>query len=173
MALPGDVDRDGVTDALKTVGRKAHDVDSGGIQPVVRADEWYFWPGVTHCDCGTEVGALTLERNETGKSQDQRRDERATKLRRKGWSEAKIARALKDAAKEKTQSDDGDLSGWVDLIDELLNGLGIEYVGLMVRFYDGALYDPFTSRRELVRPEDLSEFLPLMEDGVLYQIARP
>lgn len=65
-----------------------------------------------------------------------------TRLRRKGWSESKIARATLDQRKADARPRGGgadSLELWNAALSDLGKELKLPYVGLFIRFYSGAI----------------------------------
>ena len=63
-------------------------------------------------------------------------------MRRKSWSEAKIARAIEDRRKSDGKPSGGgsdSLELWNAVLRELGGDLKLPYAGLFVRFYSGAV----------------------------------
>ena len=80
-------------------------------------------------------------------------------MRRKGWSEAKIARAIEDRRKADAKPSSGgsdSLELWNAALHDLRDELKLPYVGLFVRLYSGAIAsEAFSaSRREV--PKNVS-----------------
>jgi hypothetical protein len=97
---------------------------------------WQPWLSARHCDCGTALASSHGEREWKGD---------AERWRKKGWSEAKIARALAEqlARHEQEQQvrlDEAlvDAGQWLQRIDALLQA-GAARIGLLVSDYDGAV----------------------------------
>src|SRR5512137_773494 len=63
----------------------------------------YLWKKSSHCDCGTALGCMNL-RNQQTEVPD--RESETKRLRKKGWSEAKIQRWVeeKDKASDKKEA---------------------------------------------------------------------
>lgn len=77
-------------------------------------------------------------------------------MRRKGWSDAKIARAIEDLRKAGARPDGGGVDSlelWAAILRELGETLKLPYAGLFVRFYAGAIDTEIfsASRREIPR----------------------
>jgi hypothetical protein len=65
-------------------------------------------------------------------------------MRRKGWSETKIARAIEDRLKADARprhggGDPDSIELWNAALLELCEGLKLPYAGLFVRFYSGEI----------------------------------
>jgi hypothetical protein len=86
-------------DAVRTVmyqhGREATPIDNPAIRKVLRDDERQYLTTRGHCDCGT----VLAHRYDTPEHFEDKLDKEAVRMRRKGWSEAKIARAIDDQRK--------------------------------------------------------------------------
>lgn len=139
------------TVAVQTVmqrhGRAATPVDNPSIRKVLRDGERQYVSTRGHCDCGT-VLATFRERHGTV---DQMIAKEADRLRRKGWSETKIARALEDRrradAKPRRGGSDS-LELWDTVLGNLKDDLKLPYAGLIIRDYAGAIEtESFTAFR--------------------------
>ncbi|OBU69819.1 hypothetical protein A9K58_03880 [Stenotrophomonas maltophilia] len=116
-------------------GRRLSAQASPSLQQAVGSD-WLPWLSAAHCDCGTALGSMRAMPEWKGD---------AERWRKKGWSEAKIARAQAEqlARHEQDQQvrrDEAlvDAGQWLQRIDALLQA-GAARVGLLVRDYDGAV----------------------------------
>jgi hypothetical protein len=131
-----------------------------------------------HCDCGTVLGSMAHAVEATPGSLD--RD--LERLRRQGWSEAKIQRwvAEKKAAREKDErkaqheAERGTPGAkpWIDLLSAVLASGATKQLGILLHRYKGGgvanerigLKDAITTRLVEVTPE----FLMTMKEDVLY-----
>jgi hypothetical protein len=132
----------------------------------------YFLTTLAHCDCGTVLGSA---RQAAARAPDWSAEE--AKLVKKGWSNAKVARALeqrqqKDALKQEAnekadRAQAGSLKGFISGV--LRSGLTPE-LGLLLHSYGGPLDEEFSIlRHEQVAPNALlAEVLPAAEEDVLY-----
>jgi hypothetical protein len=75
----------GIAESHRHALRPLH---SPAMQRQLKAGEQYFVTTAGHCDCGTPLGALKARPFSKSRVAEER------KLRLKGWSESKIARAL-------------------------------------------------------------------------------
>ena len=168
FALPAQTDREAAKAILKAFDRPPGDIDHS-LGPIVKPNEWYFWPSGTHCDCGTRLAEAQVE--EDNKERLIRAGEKKiASLRRKKWSEAKILRAVGSGEAKPQPKDRGDIKMWSGLVEGLLSQKSINYVGVLVHSYRGALNDPFPITRAVARPNDLEEFLINMPEDVLHEI---
>jgi hypothetical protein len=134
--LPEDADADAVKAIFSAHGRRC--VEAGGLSDGLRAGlapgERFFHTTPAHCDCGTPLGEAALP----GRDPAQVAEATAARLRRKGWSEAKIARALAqqveaDARPPRPSRDlaPTSLADWVALIDAVLVSNATPSLGLL------------------------------------------
>jgi hypothetical protein len=120
------------------------------------------------CDCGTKLAARRV------RSREHDEDREAARLRRDGWSEAKIRRwreqrseaiVRKTEARERSRQDE--VAMWIALIGELLDAK-VAHVGLLVHWAtDGVQRGPVLPRGRLN-----VETLASLEKNVLYTFSR-
>jgi hypothetical protein len=101
----------------------------------------YISTTTRHCDCGSVLGSLGGRNG----NEPEGHEHELKKLRRKGWSEAKIRRWLeqKEQTKEKHAREDEARAGsvmpvaryWVDFISAVLNSKCTDRVGILLHFY--------------------------------------
>ena len=89
-------------------------------------------------------------------------------MRRKGWSEAKIARAMEDRRKADARPNGGgsdSLELWNAVLRDLGDELKLPYAGLFVRFYSGAIASEAfnASRREVPKGTPWQDALASLE----------
>lgn len=90
-------------------------------------------------------------------------------MKRKGWSETKVARAIEDRRKADARPSGGDsdsLELWNAALRDLTSGLKLPYVGLLVRFYSGAIATEVfsASRREVPKGVPWQDALAFLEN---------
>lgn len=145
-----------------------------GLLAQLAADERGWLTTVGHCDCDTPLGR---QRNSAAREHD----DAAMKWRRKGWSEAKIARALQ-------QRDDGErrrldkqaaggttgLASWRALLEEALTEGSIDTFGLLIHQYTGKLDEAFLLQppQSVALHEATDAFLSSMQEDTLYRFHR-
>jgi len=129
------------------------------------------------CNCGTPLGSRDHRQSETQAELDRQ----IAKLRKRGWSAAKIERwqEQKQTAEQKRQrvehgyaeSVTPHLNQWINLITELLHSGTTERVGLLLHWGHDVEDGGFEiERQEWVRLQDLTvEHLLHLEEEVLYQ----
>ncbi len=116
-------------------GRRLFAQDSPSLQSAV-GPGWQPWLSAVHCDCGTSLASAQAVPEWNGDVE---------RWRKKGWGEAKIARALAEQLARHEQEQQvrrdealGDAGQWLQRIDALLQ-VGAARIGLLVRDYDGAV----------------------------------
>ena len=145
-------------------GRAASPIDNPSIKKVLRDGEHQYLTTSGHCDCGT----VLAPQHDTPEALENKLIKEVAKMKRKGWSAAKIARAIEDRRKADSRPDGGG-SDSVELWNAVLYDLGKElklpYAGLFVRFYSGAVatetFSP--SRRQVAKIEPWQDALGSME----------
>ena len=155
---------------MERSGRRLFVQDSPSLQAAV-GPGWQPWLSAAHCDCGTALASAQAEPEWQGD---------AERWRKKGWSEAKIARALAEQRARHEQDQQvrrdealGDAGQWLQRIDGLLAG-GAARIGLLVRDYDGSVGAPQSKpperhwSRDQLDAADLLAFAP----GTLHWIER-
>ena len=158
--------------AVQTVmerhGRAARPTDNPSIRKVLRDEEHQYLSTRGHCDCGTVLARY----QETPESFEDKLAKEAARMKRKGWSNTKIARALEDQRKADAKPIRGGLDSlelWSTILLDLRNELKLPYAGLFIRFYSGEIdTETFTaSRREVLTGWPWQEALAsLKEDEV-------
>lgn len=150
--------------------RRAERVDTPGLRACLTADEREYRLARLPCDCGTYLGSAVRRGNEP----DDARAADIARYRSKGWSEARIARAVADrdraAARPGRQQPNEDSAYWIGLLTALAEGLGLQQVGLMHHFYrkfPGAVPET-ASRQKAGELAEAIEVLARMEDGVIH-----
>lgn len=160
----------GELDALARLhGRRFQPMSTPSIEAQIGPGERYFSTTVGHCDCGTPLGALARGGAPDWEAQAQR-------LRKKGWSGAKVARSLaqKKADFDASAAPEGDTRAWLDFIRAVLDSGMTSHLGLLLHMYSGSLDAPIElAGRETVRTNALTvELLGHMREDVLYVFQR-
>eukprot|EP01038_Epipyxis_sp_PR26KG_P009872 gene9872-13280_t len=121
---------------------------------------------------GCKADRQSFDPQETPESLEDKLAKEAARMKRKGWSNTKIARALEDQRKADAKPIRGGLDSlelWSTILLDLRNELKLPYAGLFIRFYSGAIdTETFTaSRREVLTGLSWQEALAaLKEDEV-------
>ncbi|WP_374412981.1 hypothetical protein [Novosphingobium colocasiae] len=149
LVAPTD-DAKAVAAVMERHGRAATPIDNPSVRKVLRVGEHQYLTTRGHCDCGT----VLAPRHDTPEAFEAKLAKEMVRMKRKGWSDAKIARAIEDRRKadEKPSGGGSDsLELWNAALHELRHQLKLPYVGLFVRFYSGAIATEsfIASRREM------------------------
>ena len=124
------------------------------VRAVLQDGEHQYLTTSGHCDCGT----VLAPRHDTRDSFENILAKNAARMKRKGWSDAKIARGLDDLRKSDARPKGGgsdSLELWHAVLGDLRAKLNLPYAGLLVRFYSGAIAtEAFeASRRDIPQGE--------------------
>ena len=170
--LPKAADHAALDAVARNFGRQFRPLASPAVVAQLPSSLAYFLTTLAHCDCGTVLGSA---RQGAARAPDWAAEE--AKLRKKGWSPAKVARALEQrqekAALKQQASETADraqaasIEGFVSGV--LRSGLTPE-LGLLLHSYRGPLDEEFSIlRQEQVAPNaPLAQVLPAAEEDVLY-----
>jgi hypothetical protein len=147
---------------MRERGRRAAVSANPSIQRVLGPGEVQFTTAA-HCDCGTTL-APPRPSTEPGYAKQ------AEKLRKQGWSEAKIERALaekqKNATRPKQVADD--IGFWAGVIRDLPASTGAATAGLVLHYYSGRFdSEEFAVVREEVAVDALADRLATLREDVL------
>lgn len=145
-------------------GRAADPADNPSIRKVLLEGERQYVTTRGHCDCGTALAP----RHDTPEMFEEKLAKEAARMKRKGWSEAKITRAIEDRRKADGRPSGGgsdSLELWNAVIRDLRKELNLPYVGLFVRFYSGAIATEVfnASRREVSKGTPWQDTLASLE----------
>jgi len=102
-------------------------------------------PKGANCDCGVGLGWFSRRQKLTPRAVDV--NAATTRLKRKGWSEAKISRWLSQKAADRAtwttpvdlESDTYYVKDWHALLSAVLNSGHTSYIGLLLHMYSGPL----------------------------------
>jgi hypothetical protein len=131
-------DADAVRAVMERHGRAADPIDNPSIRKVLRENERQYVTTRGHCDCGT----VLAPRHDTPAAFEDKLAKEAARMKRKGWSEAKIARAVEDRRKADARPNGGgsdSLELWNAVLHDLHETLKLSYAGLFVRLYSGVI----------------------------------
>lgn len=182
--LPAHADHAALETRLRAHRRRLRPQDNPGLKRQLASGEAPFVTTWGHCDCGTPLGRMARA---SGAPADKAAS-MAERMRRKGWSEAKIARALaqRDAADVRdariqadgAASDEGSdtlcADAWLLCLREVLASGGTPWIGLLHHVYDGGLDREFALHgRERWSMATLdADALARMHADVVHVIAR-
>lgn len=144
--------------------------EPGGIADppgVLTAGEHCYLLARAPCDCGTFLGSALQGTDD--------HDAAALRYRRKGWSEARVARALaeRDRSRARRRTNE-DAAYWIDLLTGVADELALQRLGL-VHWYRGTTEEPansFAVRRDAGPMEQASATLAGMPEGVIHDFDR-
>jgi len=153
-------------------GRRFRAQSNASIEAQIGEDRRSYVTTPGHCDCGTVLGSRSTAK---GRATDWAKEEH--KLARKGWSDARIARAIaqKRASEEDHDANairraESELFSWQALIASVLASGKASEIGLLLHMYSGALDAPFAMRetRHLGSSDTIRDVLLAMDEDVLY-----
>lgn len=179
--LPRDVDIDVVASRFDAHGRGFTVISNPHVAGQIEPGDRYVLTTRKHCDCGTVLGAL---RGSGAKSQGALAHQ-VEKLRRRGWSEAKIDRwrdqTGQGRARREQESGAGaqrglqDANQWIDLLRDLLNSGAGPRIGLLLHWYRGSVESERVAlkgvRRVAISTLNPDQLMGIEED-VLYEFVR-
>lgn len=178
--LPNDADIEKCAEVLR-VHRRAC---AAYVNPVLAAQigdqKSSYCTTVGHCDCDSPLGSANF-RDSAGRGKAP--EAAAARMRGKGWSDAKIARALgqRSEADSRPRSplrggrEETSLDEWCALIRDILALRGVASIGLLIHQYGGGIHDEVVDlqTREVVRACDLNEAtLAAMRSDTIYEFRR-
>jgi hypothetical protein len=177
IAASDDLDR--VNAVLSTLNRRDYQrravrVDTPAVRRVLAAEEREYFLVHGPCDCGTFLGhALGGDADP-----DAKRAADIERYRRKGWSDARIARAIGEKhradARPSRHKPNEDAAYWIDLMMALATELGLKRLGLMNHFYKtGPGNEPdYVSRKEAGPIAHSAETLASMAGSVIHDFTQ-
>lgn len=148
--------------------RRAERDDTPSLRPHLALDEREYMLVRPPCDCGTFLGNAL--RHNTDPEAARAAD--LARYRRKGWSEARIARAMADKHRDRPSRShpNEDAAYWIKLMTVLSEGLGLSQLALMHHFRnrDAGPAPDAVARRDGGAVADATETLARMPDGVIH-----
>lgn len=161
LIVPTD-DTKALIKALRRHGRKATPIDNPSVRAVLKSNEFQYLTAKGHCDCGTVLGYG----NEIPDNKEDRLKKKFKRLKRKGWTETKIRRAIDDQKKVRAKQDNSgpdSFEFWSNLLRDVKQDLKLPYVGLFVSFYSGAVATENIETSRLNVPKN-TEMLSALEN---------
>jgi len=149
--------------------RRAEIADTLCIRPHLSSGEREFCLVRSSCDCGTWLGSAVR----FGPTPEERLKADGERYRRKGWTEAKITRALasrkQSVLRPPRHIPNEDADYWIDLLSKVAAGLSVPALGLMHHFYRKSMDEAFdVSRLVAGQIETSADILASMQDGVIH-----
>lgn len=149
-------------------GRNAEPIDNPSVSKVLYGGECQYLTTRGHCDCGTVLSSD----DETAENLEKKLTKEIASMKRKGWSEMKISRAIENRSKadaRRSNSGPDSIELWSDVLCDLQEKLKLPYAGLFVRLYSGVVTSETfnASRRQVSKnAEWASALISLKEDEV-------
>ena len=174
--LPQNVDTEVVASCFDSHGRGFALISDPLVATQLDPGDRYILTTRKHCDCGTSLGTLARSGCRPPVDGDSSAREVA-KLRRRGWSEAKIGRWQSQTENDRTKGKRAvrqctqDAERWIDLLRDLLDSGATPRVALLLHWYRGNVESERISIRDRVQVEIHGldpEKLMRMEEDVLY-----
>lgn len=141
-------------------------VDNPSIRKVLGEGEHQYLTTRGLCDCGT----VLAPRYHAPEAFEEKLAKEESRMRRKGWSQTKVARAMEDRRKADARPSGGgpdSLELWNAVLRDLTNELKLPYVGLFVRLYSDAIATEVfsASRREVSKAVPWQDALASLENA--------
>jgi hypothetical protein len=181
--LPASSDVECVRELARKRGFSWEPIENPSVARLLRPGETYYFTTRGMCDCGTSIGSRS--RIHFGSIEPDYERERK-KLRKMGWSQAKLDRWLADRksahakrlAALDARGDPGESHArrWLDLLQAALTTRTASSIGLLLHFYKGGVETESipVSKRAFVPLAELSldRLLDVRED-VIYEFGIP
>jgi hypothetical protein len=184
--ITGLIDKQVSLDDLNKVGNDYaitfNKCDNDFVKAQLKRNEEYSVKRTKYCDCGTQLGLAT--RTDTPDATRIEKRE-VDKLKKKGWSEAKINRWLAD--REKTIEKDKirydrivngvhlDIENWIEYLKKIFTSTKVQHFGLLLHWYKGGLENERIKLKDRIKVK-VSELTPdillNMEEDVVYEVRR-
>jgi hypothetical protein len=170
--LPASADLPLLEQIASAHGRRLQPLNNPSVRALLKPGEGYFLTTQGHCDCGTSLGEVARAESQLPKLQNAV-DTKEQKLRRKGWTAAKVARWREQKVQHLQSPRDSvsdEITRWLSLLKQILTFGGSPYIGLLLHWYDGQVEDDIEiSERQAVPFKLLGpEFLGRLKEDVLY-----
>lgn len=177
-SLPGSVDLKSIVPVFDSHNVGFELISNAHVTQQLDPQDLYILTSGKHCDCGTALGSLNRDPEKVVSYERELK-----KLRKQGWSEAKIQRWLEQ--KEETnqrhaREDDArvkrgspELNSWIGLINDLIGSKLTPRLSILLHLYHGAIESERIKiqRRERVKLAEVSsERLMKIEEDVLYEV---
>lgn len=175
--VPGNADRKQVRAVIAAHRRGFQRLSNPHTQPQLPPGDQYLGLTRKMCGCGTVLGCLASQEGDSAEP----RAREVEKLRKQGWSEARIERwrGGRDRTREKRgQAPEQRLAeaqGWIDFLRALLSVEGTSHVGLLLHWYrTGPEEERFAIQRIETMPVGklTPEWLMRIEEDVLVLFVR-
>jgi hypothetical protein len=173
VSLPSDADTRRLQPIFATGGRPlGSPITNACLQQQMPIGEMLFWVTVGHCDCDTDLGRQGV-RQEAWDSHVARLRKKGQK---KGWSEAKIARALAESEAATSRPHEcEDLRRWHQLVEAVITSGATRHIGILLHMYrENPVTECFTLRDiiQATLAEADQTYLYRLRTDTLYLITR-
>ena len=167
-AVPKDTDIERLSPVFKNHGWKIIPAENTHLQKQLPEDTVLRL--TRECDCSTVLGH---ERPEMLEDPPKQPVDEAAQYRKKGWSQAKIDRAMAAKAQHKesqTKPENREMPLWIAFIEEVLQQKAASKFGLLFHMFKGSLVDDkiHIRRVETNSTKNLEWQLAHMEEDSLY-----
>lgn len=153
--------------AAERHGRKLEPIHNPGVQHQLHTGEVLCLTTAGHCDCGTALGAKAQSLDRSSNEPDSKSRKRAVR----GWSAAKLERALRDSRRTGPDSRAAaEIANWVGLL-AAMRDCGLPYLCVLLHAYDSSVADEPIEilGRVVVAPGSAREALESMAEDTLYE----
>lgn len=182
--LPGNTDSRKAAEIFAQHKLGFEEIENESVRKFLESGDLYILTTSGHCDCGTVLGSQYREPERTAAQKEEFRNQEIAKLKKKGWSESKIKRWLREAEltaeKEKRERELAHEHGvrlasdWVSFIRDVLSSKVANRVGLLVHDYSGGLSSriPINGKMQIGVDELSEDVLLEMSEDVIYEFLR-
>ena len=179
--LPAKTDVKRAADIFARHKLRFETIENETVRKHLEVGDLYILTTTGHCDCGTVLGSQYREPEPTSEQKEQFRKRDIEKLKKKGWSQSKIDRWIKEAElteeKEKRSVELAHeygvrfASDWVAFIQDILNSRVADRIGLLVHSYSGGLGAriPIAGKKQVNLKELNENVLLQMSEDVIYE----
>ncbi|MEM7370895.1 MAG: hypothetical protein AAF587_19930 [Bacteroidota bacterium] len=143
--LPAHADLQAINAIGKSYGVSFSTLGNEHIERQLQSDQQYLWKESKFCDCGTSFGAFACYQH----THPDTSLKDIKKLRKKGWSEAKIQKWLDNKARSKQKNErseewskktyEQDARVWIQFLTDLASENICGYLGLLFHWYRGGI----------------------------------
>lgn len=151
--------------------RAAKSAGNPSVRDVLRSGEEQFLTTMGHCDCNSVLAGSAGVSNDNVAAE--------AKARRRGWSDAKLARWRAEREKADTRAQErarqqysDSVEFWTQILRDLLALSQVESAGLLIHFYEeGVDAEEFDVRRRTTPLHAVPSALDNLEDGCLLMVS--
>lgn len=182
--LPGETDRKKAVEIFARHKLSFKEIENESVRCHLEPGDIYILTTSGHCDCGTVLASQYRDPEQTAEQKELFRNRDIEKLKKKGWSKAKIDRWLKEAELTADKEARGEelaheygvrfASDWVAFIEDIFSSKVASRVGLLVHSYSGGLGAriPIDGKKQVSLKELNENVLLRMSEDVIYEFVR-